>query len=251
MSSHLALKDGVRDADLPHALLPLYNWIVLGMSEEGKTSLMASLFIVEKPSKIILDVYDKCYFVNPKAHPDALQSPYDMLDQRNSHNQFVFLPSLGPREWDGIKERAKQTTKMSLMVLDDMTGDRDLMQYIGGTTNGKGAPGIITHASHNPPAGFRLHIWTFAHSWKVTIPKGIRSQAKALACTKVKCRASKRAACGLGHSRVRRASRVEAHSAFAARVFCVCRGPSTSLRTTSSKTTGLRSSGSRASPTQT
>jgi hypothetical protein len=49
MSSHLALRDGVRDEKRPHDLLPLYNWIVLGMSEEGKTSLMTTLFVVDDP----------------------------------------------------------------------------------------------------------------------------------------------------------------------------------------------------------
>ena len=185
MSSHLALRDGVRDEKRPHDLLPLYNWIVLGMSEEGKTSLMTTLFVVDAPAEVLLSYYHKIYFVNAKAHPDALQPPYDILSERNVNNQFVFLPNIEEREWTGIKEEARRSTKMSLLVLDDKTGDEELMTHIGGASNGKGPPGIITTASHAPPAGFRIHIWTFAHAWETDIPRGIRNQAKALAVAKV------------------------------------------------------------------
>jgi hypothetical protein len=186
MSSHLALKDGVRDQARPHELLPLYNWVVIGMSEEGKTSLMASLFIVEKPREIILSYYKKIYFVNSKADPRELLPPYNILSERNVHGQFVFLPCLTPREWESIQEIAKNTTQMSLVVLDDMTGDQQLMRFLGGSSNGQGEPGKIKVASHGPPAGYRVHIWTFAHSWKGDLPKGIRTQAKAIAITKVR-----------------------------------------------------------------
>ena len=151
--------------------------MIVAPPEGGKTSYLLNLF--SRDTRLLYQsFYHKIYIVSSHINEsDQSKSAdgYNILAARNPDQRYVLLEWMTEDRWAQIISTEKDVNRPSLVILDDQTGNEELMAFVCGRPH-TAADGIIKTCSHSD--NDHIHIWMVVHTFTGPAFKGFRDCAK-------------------------------------------------------------------------